>query len=94
MKIEGFIWYRDVIGKIFRKHNVSRKEVEQVFSNKPKFKFIEKGRVKKEHLYSACGQTYAGRYLTVLFIYKRTKQALIITARDMDSKERKSYGKK
>jgi uncharacterized DUF497 family protein len=68
--------------------------VEQVFSNKPKFKFIEKGRVKKEHLYSACGQTYAGRYLTVLFIYKRTKQALIITARDMDSKERKSYGKK
>lgn len=94
MRIEGFIWYRDIIDKILWKHNVTREEVEEVFENKPKFKLIEKGKIKKENLYSACGQTNAGRYLTVLFIYKQTKEALIVTARDMDSKERKNYGKK
>jgi uncharacterized DUF497 family protein len=45
-------------------------------------------------VYSARGQTSAGRYLTVLFIYKKTQEALIMTARDMDAKERKNYGKK
>ena len=86
MRIEGFIWYRDIIDKLIRKHFLTHKEVEQVFANKPKFKFIEKGRVKKENLYSARGQTNAGRYLSVLFIYKKTKEAFNITARDMDSK--------
>lgn len=94
MKIEGFIWYRDIIDKLLWKHNVTRFEVEEVFLNKPLFKFIEKGRVKKENLYSARGQTKAGRYLVVFFIYKKTKEALIISSRDMDRKERISYGKR
>jgi len=55
---------------------------------------IEKGKVRNENLYSARGQTDSGRYLTVLFIYKLTKEALIVTARDMDPKERKNYEKK
>ncbi len=50
--------------------------------------------VKNENLYSARGQTNAGRYLTVIFIYKLSKEALIVTARNMDSKERRSYVKK
>lgn len=94
MKIEGFIWYRDIIDKLLQKHQVTDEEVEEVFANRPKFTFIEKGRVKKENLYSARGQTNAGRYLSVLFIYKKTKEALIITARDMDSNERRKYAKK
>jgi len=76
------------------KHHVNHKEVEEVFSNKPKFKLIEKGHVKKENLYSARGQSDSGRYLSIIFIYKKTKEALIITARDMDVKERKKYAKK
>lgn len=36
----------------------------------------------------ALGQTDAGRYLTVLFIHKKTKGALILSARDMADKER------
>jgi len=94
MKIEGFIWYRDVIDKLLQKHQVTDEEVEEVFTNRPKFTFIEKGRVKKENLYSAKGQSNAGRYLSVLFIYKKTREALIITARDMDSNERRKYAKK
>ena len=44
-------------------------------------------------MYSAYGKTDAGRYVTVIFIMKSLGRALIITARDMDRKERRSYGK-
>ncbi len=94
MKIEGFIWYRSIVDKLLWKHNLTHEEVVELFENRPKFKFIEKGKIKNENLYSARGQTNAGRYLTALFIYKQTKEALIVTARDMDLKERKNYGKK
>jgi len=40
------------------------------------------------------GQTEAGRYLTILFIYKQTKEALILSARKMANKERKMYDRK
>jgi uncharacterized DUF497 family protein len=42
----------------------------------------------------ALGQTGGGRYLTVLFIHKKTGDALILSARDMVEKERKMYGRK
>lgn len=42
----------------------------------------------------AYGQTQDGHYLTVFFILKHSHEALIISARDMDNKERKQYGKK
>jgi len=93
MKIEGFIWLRDIVDKLFQKHQVQQKEVEEVFANKPRFTFVERGKIKGENLYSARGQTNSGRYLSVLFIYKKSREALIITARDMDSTERKAYGK-
>ncbi|WP_089725499.1 BrnT family toxin [Candidatus Thiosymbion oneisti] len=94
MKIEGFIWYRSIIDKLLWKHDVTHEEVEELFNNSPKFKLVEKGKVKNENLYSARGQTNAGRYLAALFIYKKTKEALIVTARDMDPRERKNHGKK
>jgi uncharacterized DUF497 family protein len=46
-----------------------------------------------ENVYRALGQTDGGRYLAVFFIYKRDRKALPISARDMDGKERKGYGK-
>ena len=42
----------------------------------------------------ALGQTDAGRYLITLFIYKQTKEALILSAREMETKERRQYGRK
>ena len=65
-----------------------------MFNNQPKLRFIEKGRVKGEHLYVASGRTDAGRYLLIFFIMKRNKKAFIITARDMTDRERKKYAKK
>ncbi len=94
MKIEGIIWLRDIVDKLAFKHHVETDEVEEVLGGKPKFRFIEKGEREGEDVYLALGQTDAGRYLSVLFIYKRTKEALILSARDMARKERRQYGRK
>ena len=94
MKIEGVVWLRHIVDKLAFKHRVEPDEVEEVLSNKPKFRFVEKGERKGENVYMALGQTDAGRYLAVLFIRKKTKEALILSDRDMAAKERKLYGKK
>jgi len=64
------------------------------FNNAPKIRRIEKGKIKGEDLYVALGRTGAGRYLVVFFIMKTSKEALILTARDMTEKERRGYDKK
>ena len=94
MKIEGTIWLREVVDKLAFKHQVEPDEVEQALNSKPKIRLIEKGERKGEDVYMALGQTDAGRYLAVLFIYKKTKEALVLSAREMADKERKLYGKK
>lgn len=94
MKIEGVLWIRDVVDKLAFKHQVETYEVEEVLGGRPKFRFVEKGEQKGEDVYLALGQTDAGRYLSVLFIYKKTKEALILSARDMARKERRQYGRK
>jgi uncharacterized DUF497 family protein len=94
MKIEGIIWLRDIADKLEFKHNVTMEEVEETLNNMPNFRFVEKGERKGENVYMALSQTDSGRHLSVLFIYKRTKEALILSARDMADKERKQYGKK
>ena len=88
VRISGFIWLRNIVEKIEAKHRVSL-----VFLAPPQFRRLEKGKVEGEDVYGAYGQTEAGRYLTVVFIRKLGGRALIITARDMDSKERKQYGR-
>ena len=94
MRIEGIIWLRSVIDKLVFKHRVETFEVEELFAGKPKFRFVEKGEREGENVSLALGQTEGGRYLTVLFIHKKTKDALILSARDMAEKERKMYGRK
>ena len=94
MKIEGIIWLTNIIDKLAVKHHVEIYEVEEVLENKPRFRFVEKGDRKDENVYMALGQTEASRYLVVLFIYKTTKEALILSARDMAKKERKMYDRK
>ena len=94
MRINGIIWLRDVIDKLAFKHRVAQEEVEEVFENRPKYRFLEKGERAGEDVYVALGQSDAGRYLAVMFIYKKSKDALILSARAMAPKERRLYGKK
>jgi uncharacterized DUF497 family protein len=93
MKIEGIVWLEKIVDKIQTKHHLTQDEVEQVFANKPQYRFLEKGKIVGEDVYSAYGRTDTGRYVTVIFILKFGKRALVISARDMDKKERKQYGK-
>ncbi|MBI4671478.1 MAG: BrnT family toxin [Chloroflexi bacterium] len=95
MVIRELIWLDDVVDKLDAKHNVVPEEVSQVIQSHPHIRFISKGRRQRdENVYAAYGRTEEGRYLTVFFIYKPDKRALIISARDMDAKERKRYAKK
>lgn len=93
MKITGIIWLQKIVEKLAKKHHITKDEVEQVFINNPQYRFLEKGRIGGEDVYSAYGCTDAGRYVTVIFIRKFSNRALIISARDMDKKEHKQYGK-
>jgi len=94
MYIDDFIWLPDIIEKLWVKHSVTQDEVEEVFFNRPMFRFVESGHRSGEDVYSALGQTDAGRYLIVFFIHKQDSTALILSARDMDKKERRYYERK
>ena len=93
MKIEGIIWLSYVVDKLAFKHKVEIHEVEEALSSQAKFRFVESGEREGEDVYLCLGKTDAGRYLAVPFIYKKTKEALILSARDMARRERRLYGK-
>lgn len=93
MRILGTIWLRDVVDKLQWKHGVETEEVEEVLERRPHFRRLERGDVAGEDLYGAFGQSQAGRYLAVLFIYKASREALIVSARDMTARERRTYAR-
>jgi uncharacterized protein len=94
MRINRLKWLPDVIEKLIVKHGVEPYEIEEVFFSNPKFRFAKKGNYNNEDVYSALGITEAGRYLVIFFVLKTTGEALIISARDMTTTERRIYGRK
>ncbi len=94
MFIDDFIWLPDIIEKLLIKHHVTQNEVEEIFFNRPQFRFVEKGNRTGEDVYLVAGQSDAGQYLVVFFIHKPGHLALILSARDMDKKERRRYERK
>ena len=85
MEIKSFRWDINTIEHIAN-HSVSPDEVEEVtFDDEP---YIRKGRQDRRYLY---GQTIGGRYLFVVYILLPIKEAKVITARDMDEKEKRLY---
>ena len=95
MRIEVVDCSDDIEEKLDRKHGVSLGEVRQLFLNDPRIRFVENGHTRGEDVFSAFGQTFGGRYLSVFFIFKpATRTAWILSARNMSNQERKSYGRK
>ena len=94
MQIKDIIWLPDIIDKLDWKHHVVPEEVEQVFDGQPMYRRIERGKIRGEDLYAALGQINTGRYLIIFFIHKMTGEALIISARDMEQKDRRQYERK
>ena len=82
--IEDFDWDPRNVGHIAR-HEVQPHEVEDLFCNEP---LVRRG---GEDKYIAYGQTNAGRYVVVVFAYRGGGLARVITARNMDDKERRLY---
>jgi len=92
--INDIIWLDSIVEKIAWKHGILPHEVEEVLSVNFRLFKRESGNIEGEDLYNALGKTEAGRYLSVFFIKKLNNKALIITARDMNDRERRRYEKK
>jgi hypothetical protein len=86
----GFQWYRGNSNKNLLKHNVQNWECEQVFFNKPLLVLEDPGHSVAEKRWAAFGKTDSGRLLMVIFT-KRGNLLRVISARDMNTKERKFY---
>jgi hypothetical protein len=91
LRITGIIWLEDIVEKLEQKHGVRRFEAREVLAGRVWFHFVEKGHRPGENVYAALGQSEAGRYLIVFFVYKKDQQALILSARDMTQTERRTY---
>jgi hypothetical protein len=94
MRVRGLIWLRDVVDKLAWKHQITTDEVEEALTSTPSFRFLERGDVGGEDLYVAMSRTMAGRYLMIYFVFKKTGEALIISAREMTKKEKKTYAER
>ncbi|MBI4824438.1 MAG: BrnT family toxin [Nitrospirae bacterium] len=92
--IDGIIWLDTIVEKLTWKHKVFPYEVEEVLTGKCRIFKEKSGNIEGENLYNALGRTKTGRYLSVFFIRKLDRKALIVTARDMNKRERKRYEEK
>lgn len=94
MHIIDIIWLPQIVDKLFSKHQVNPEEVIEVLFGSPFYRKVQRGHVSGEDVYLAMGRTDAERYLVIFFIYKLTQEALVLSARDMDRKERRQYGRR
>jgi len=92
LKITAIIWKERFVEKLLSKHGVSIADAEEVILSRPLIRRVSRGRVRGEDVYSPT-QINNGRYLIVFFIKKKHGMMLPISARDMDSSERRYYGK-
>ena len=87
---DGFEWDEGNILKNWEKHSVSHLEAEQVFFNQPLLVYSDDQHSASENRWYVLGKTDAQRPLFVVFTLRGTK-IRVISARDMNRKERKIY---
>ena len=71
LRVERIIWIPEIVDKLAAKHGVLVTEVEEVFHAQPLIRRMRRGHRPGEDVYAALGQTIAGRYLIVFFVYKK-----------------------
>ena len=89
-KCTSFQWDEGNLDKNWLKHEVSFSEYEQVFFNLPLITCKDAVHSEKEERYYVLGKTDAERFLYIVFTVRK-KQIRIISARDMNKKERQVY---
>lgn len=82
---DEIIWLDWVVDKLEQKHGVTTADVEQAFKYSPS-RLLQAGMGK----YKLLSRSSGGRYLMIVFAWEGPN-VLIITARDMDQKERRIY---
>jgi len=92
-RFAGFQWDKGNSDKNLVKHNVQNWEWEQVFFNKPLLVLYDLRQSSEEKRWAAFGRTDAGRFLAVVFT-KRGDLLRVISARDMNRREREFYEEK
>jgi uncharacterized protein len=85
-----FNWDLHNIEKNWNKHKVKYKECEQAFINKPHLIFEDVKHSQSEIRYNLFGITNNQRLITVTYTL-RSQQVRVISARDLNKKERKKY---
>ena len=86
----GFDWNDGNQLKNWEKHSVSASECEQVFFNHPLVTSPDVVHSSYEARFYTLGKSDAGKYLFIVFTV-RNNLIRIISARDMNSKEREAY---
>lgn len=91
-KVIEFDWDKWNIGKN-KKHGVEDKEAEEAFFDKNKSTFRDKVHSGSEERFRVIGKTEKGRLLFVAFT-KRGSKIRVISARDINRKEKPLYERK
>ena len=92
-QFSGFQWDKGNTDKNLIKHNVENWECEQVFFNRPLLVLDDPKHQVFEKRWAAFGKTDTDRLLVIIFT-KRDNLIRIISARDMNKRERKFYNEK
>lgn len=87
----GFDWDQGNLEKNWLKHGVSPVECEQVFFNQPLVVAADEKHSETEDRFFALGRTDEGRHIFLSFTL-RGRKVRVISARDMNRKERDIYG--
>ncbi len=89
-RCQGFEWDEGNATKNWEKHRVTRGECEQIFFNRPLVVGEDADHSEAEVRYYALGETDAARWLFAVFAI-RGELIRVISARDMNRRERKVY---
>ena len=91
-KIVGFEWDNGNSGKSADKHDVSQAEAESIFFNDPLIVAEDTKHSESEQRLNALGKTSQNRLLHITFTLRQNGTMIrVISARDMNRKERKTY---
>jgi uncharacterized DUF497 family protein len=89
-RVTQLVWDKDIIRKVKKKHDLIPKEVDEACFNPERLvlKGPKRGRRERYLVYS---QTDAGRYILVVLEPLKGGRARVITARDLETNERRFY---
>ena len=93
LQIRGFDWDEGNRNKNWEKHKINSRECEQVFFNKPLIVLPDNKHSEIEARFYVLGKTSLERKVFIVFTIRGNK-IRIISARDMDKKEKKIYDQK